>query len=327
MAEVSIIVPVYQVEEYLCQCIDSILAQTFKDFELILVDDGSKDRSGMICDRYALMDDRILAIHKDNGGLSDARNVGINKANGKYIMFVDSDDYISEFMLERLYMNMKSQDADIVACNFTYFFEEDQKKNFSTCAKYEILTAQEIFLYRKNERNYGVWTVAWNKLYKKGIFNNVCFRCGKYHEDEFFANEIYQKNIQVVMIADCLYYYRQRKNSIMSIINPQKEIDRIEAYQERMQIYMENNIAWNETYKVLIYSLEYLSECKKIKLDTKQKNKFHKLELITKKIATQLRKRKEISFPKKLSLLLISLNPNITFQIAIRFRKILEQYL
>ena len=99
MAEVSIIVPVYQVEKYIRQCVDSILAQTFTDFELILVDDGSKDQSGQICDEYARMDTRVKVIHKENGGLSDARNTGMDQASGKYFMFVDSDDYIAPTML------------------------------------------------------------------------------------------------------------------------------------------------------------------------------------------------------------------------------------
>lgn len=191
MAEISIIVPVYQVEKYISQCIESILAQTFTDFELILVDDGSKDNSGKICDEYAEKDKRIRVLHKENGGLSDARNKGLDNASGNYFMFVDSDDYIAPNMAECLYQNIIKEDADIAACNFRYVFEEDVEEDFSTENKAEVLSGKEIFYNRKNERNYGFWTVAWNKLYKAETFKNMRFRFGKYHEDEFWANDIY----------------------------------------------------------------------------------------------------------------------------------------
>ena len=175
MAEVSIIVPVYQVEKYIRQCIDSILAQTFTDFELILVDDGSKDNSGKICDEYAEKDKRIRVIHKENGGLSDARNKGLDNAAGKYFMFVDGDDYIAPNMAECLHNSILKADADIAACNYRYIFESDGKKDFTTENKAEVLNANEIFYNRKNERNYGFWTVAWNKLYKAETFKKERF--------------------------------------------------------------------------------------------------------------------------------------------------------
>ena len=116
---ISIIVPVYNVESYLERCINSILNQTFKNFELILVDDGSTDKSGEICDSFAGYDKRIRVIHKKNGGLSSARNVGLDVSIGKYIGFVDSDDWIDEFMYEKLYRNMIKTKSDIVICNFS----------------------------------------------------------------------------------------------------------------------------------------------------------------------------------------------------------------
>ena len=123
MPRLSIIVPVYQAKEYLEKCINSILEQSFVDFELILVDDGSKDASGTICDEYAKRDKRIRVIHKENGGLSDARNTGIKLANSDYLMFVDSDDYIEKNMLECLYKNIIEKDSDIAVCNFMYLYE------------------------------------------------------------------------------------------------------------------------------------------------------------------------------------------------------------
>lgn len=326
MAEVSIIVPVYQVEKYIRQCVDSILAQTFTDFELILVDDGSKDMSGKICDEYAGMDGRVKVIHKENGGLSDARNIGMDQAVGHYFMFVDSDDYIAPTMVECLYENISNEKADIAACNYLYFFENDRKKDFSTNINAEILTGKEIFYNRKNERNYGVWTVAWNKLYKKETFGKVRFRFGKYHEDEFWANDIYQMDIKVVMIPECLYYYRQRDNSIMGKKNIEKNFDIIEAFQERIYIYLKNEKYADQAYKVMVYSLEYLEESKRLATNNNEKIEFTQAEKRTKDIVKQLKKRK-LSKIQKVSLMFMGINPCFVFSIGIKFRVLLEKFL
>ncbi len=325
MAEISIIVPVYQVEEYIKQCIDSILAQTFKDFELILVDDGSKDNSGKICDEYAALDSHITVIHKANGGLSDARNKGLDNASGNYFMFVDSDDYIAPDMVECLYQNIIKRNADIAVCNFRCFFE-DGEKDFSTENKAEVLSGKEIFYYRKNERNYGFWTVAWNKLYKAETFQNMRFRFGKYHEDEFWANDIYQMDITVVAVEEALYYYRQRNNGIMGNQNIGKCFDIIEAFEERINIYLKEEEYSAQAYKVLIYSLEHLNESKKLITNNEDKEHFAQAEKQTKDIINRLKKRK-LSTVQKLSLVFIGLNPSVAFSAAIKSRGLLERFL
>ena len=326
MAEVSIIVPVYQVEKYIRQCVDSILAQTFTDFELILVDDGSKDRSGEICDEYAGMDERVKVVHKENGGLSDARNRGMDQAVGKYFMFVDSDDYIAPTMIESLYSSILCENADIAACNFLFTFDNARKNNFSTEVKAEVLTGADIFYYRKNERNYGIWTVAWNKLYKRDTFGNVRFRFGKYHEDEFWANDIYQMDIKVVTIPESLYYYRQREDSIMGKKNIARDFDIVEALQERIYIYLQQQGYNDQAYKVMMFSLEYLEESKRLVSNEREKVRFVRAEQITKDIIRQLEKRK-LPIVQKLSLLFININPCLIFSVGIKFRKILERFL
>ena len=325
MAEVSIIVPVYQVENYIRQCVDSILAQTFIDFELILVDDGSKDQSGKLCDEYAGMDARVKVIHKENGGLSDARNRGMDQMVGNYFMFVDSDDYIGPTMLECLYKRILDEDADIAACNFLYFFENDREKNFSTNIKSEVLTGVEIFYNRKNERNYGIWTVAWNKLYKRETFGKVRFRLGKYHEDEFWANEIYQMDIRVVTIPECLYYYRQRNNSIMGKKSIARDFDILEAFQERISIYLKEQQYADQAYKVLIYSLEYLEESKRLITNINEKNIFIQAEKRTKDIIRQLKKQ-ELPKMQRVPLVFIEMNPCLTFAVGMKFRGLLERF-
>ena len=326
MAEVSIIVPVYQVENYIRQCIDSILAQTFTDFELILVDDGSKDQSGQICDAYAGMDERVKVIHKKNGGLSDARNRGMDQAVGNYFMFVDSDDYIAPTMVECLYKRILNENADIAVCNYRYFFENDSAKDFSTNIKSMVLPGTEIFYNRKNERNYGIWTVAWNKLYKRATFGNIRFRFGKYHEDEFLANDIYQMGITVVTISECLYYYRQRDNSIMGKKSIARDLDIIEALQERIYIYLKEEKYSYQAYKVLIYSLEYLEESKRLITNGNEKKKFIQAEKRTKDIIQQLKKR-NLSKIQSVSLVPIGMNPCLVFAVAIKFRGFLEKFL
>ena len=326
MAEVSIIVPVYQVEKYIRQCVDSILAQTFTDFELILVDDGSKDQSGKICDEYAGMDERVKVIHKKNGGLSDARNRGMDQAVGNYFMFVDSDDYIAPTMVECLHKNILHEYADIAVCNFLYFFENDREKNFSTNIKSETLSGTEIFYNRKNERNYGIWTVAWNKLYKRATFGNIRFRFGKYHEDEFWANDIYQMDIKVVTIPECLYYYRQRENSIMGKKSIKRNLDIIEALQERIDIYLKEQKYSDQSYKVLIYSLEYLENSKRMITNQEEENNFIQAEKRTKDIVKQLKKRK-LSKMKSASLVFMGINPCLVFAVGMKFRGLLERFL
>ena len=326
MAEVSIIVPVYQVENYIRQCIDSILVQTFTDFELILVDDGSKDRSGKICDEYAVLDQRVKVIHKENGGLSDARNCGMDQAVGNYFMFVDSDDYIAPTMLEYLYKALMNKEADIAVCNFLHFFEEDRKRDFSTNIQSEVLSGAEIFYSRKNERVYGIWTVAWNKLYKRETLGNVRFRFGKYHEDEFWTNDIYQMDIKVVTIPECLYYYRQRDNSIMGRKNIKRDFDILEALQERIAVYFMDERHADQAYKVMIFSLEYLAESKKLITNKDEENQFLQAEKKTKDMIKRLKKMK-LSKIKSVSLVFIGMNPCLVFAVGIKFRGLLERFL
>lgn len=326
MAEVSIIVPVYQVENYIRQCIDSILAQTFTDFELILVDDGSKDGSGQICDEYAWMDERVKVIHQENGGLSDARNKGMDHMTGNYFMFVDSDDYIEPNMVECLYKSILEKKVDLVVCNYLYFFENDRKKDFATNGKAEVLSGAEIFYNRKNERNYGIWTIACNKLYKSDIFGKVRFPYGKYHEDEFWANDIYQMDIKVAVIPECLYDYRQRDNSIMGKKSIARNLDIIEALQERIHIYLKKEKYANQAYKVFIFSLEYLEESKRLITNRDEKERFKQEERRTKDIVKQLQKRK-LSKMKRMSLVFMKINPYIVFRVGIKLRKVLERFL
>ena len=179
---VSVIVPVYKVEPYLRRCVDSILNQSFQDFELILVDDGSPDSCGAICDEYAARDSRIHVIHQENKGLSGARNTGIDHANGEYLAFVDSDDKWSPYFLESLYKALKEHDADISQCRWEYMHGDEIKEAYNPNAKCECFTGREMLsnLYIQTGAYY---VVAWNKLYKKELFEEIRYQEGRIHED------------------------------------------------------------------------------------------------------------------------------------------------
>ena len=305
---------------------DSILAQTFTDFELILVDDGSKDRSGQICDEYAEMDERVKVIHKENSGPSDTRNRGIEQAAGNYFMFVDSDDYIAPTMVECLYQSILKENADIAACNFLYSFEDDRNQDFSTNIQWEVVSGAEIFYNRKNDRSCGYWTVVWNKLYKSKVFGKLRFRAGKYYEDEFWANDIYQMDIKMVTIPECLYYYRQHGNNSMKTTNSKKNLDILEALQDRIDIYLMDETHAAQAYRVLIYSLEYLEKSKRMITNREEKAKYLQAEKRTKDIVHQLRKRKLTNI-QRTSLVFLELAPCLVFAVGMKFRGLLERFI
>jgi len=237
---ISIIVPIYNVEPYLPRCIDSILAQTYSNFELILVDDGSPDDCGRICDSYATKDERIRVIHKANGGLSDARNAGLDIAEGELIGFVDSDDYIHPEMYAVLYKNMTEARADLSLCDYRSISDPDGNI-FDFDNKVEIYNNTEalamLFTYYCQ-----VFVLAWNKLYRKEVFENFRYAKGKIHEDEFLTYKILHQSKKIVFTHARLYYYYQSPNSIIRTgFNP-KKLHYAEAMEERLNYFRQQNL-------------------------------------------------------------------------------------
>ncbi len=216
----SIIIPIYGVEKYLRDCIDSVLAQTYKDIEVILVDDGSPDRCGEICDEYARSDSRVTVIHKENGGLSDARNAGLEIAQGEYILFVDSDDMIKKKTAEHLLECIKRENAQIVYYNAETLYEDFENKDhkeelirkhsYKTCKGAYVLGFQ-----RKNNEFYAM--VQLNLFERKFIeTNKLRFKKGIIHEDELFSTIAYVKAQKTAYLNEALYIRRMRAGSIMS---------------------------------------------------------------------------------------------------------------
>ena len=218
---ISVIVPVYNVEPYLRQCIDSILNQTYTDFELILVDDGSTDRCPEICDKYKEKDDRVRVLHKQNGGLSDARNHGIDIANGDYITFIDSDDMVSKDYLEVLIQSLKSTGASISCCQHVQFaIENDIQVSNISKNRIEIISGMEAcrrqYMPYKPENHKNIFVMAWGNVFNKSIFTDIRFPVGKIREDEAIIPIILYEARTVCICSEPLYFYRKRPGSIMN---------------------------------------------------------------------------------------------------------------
>ncbi len=233
---VSIIVPVYKVENYLNKCIESLVSQTYRNLEIILVDDGSPDSCPEICDNWAKNDSRIKVIHKPNGGLSDARNAGMRVATGDFIAFIDSDDYISSEFIAQLYDAMLRENSDIVECEVVRFNEgEIPKLNNAELAVKTFTTEKAISnLMLENDFHQHVW----NKLYKSDIALFVPFEVGKLNEDEFWTYQVFGNAKKVTKINLPMYFYLQRASSIMGTSYNIKRLDALEAKSLR-QKYME----------------------------------------------------------------------------------------
>ena len=217
--QISIVVPVYKVEEYIDRCVESLINQTMVSLEILLVDDGSPDRCPMICDEWAAHDPRIHVIHKENGGLSDARNTGIESASGIYVMFVDSDDYLASNACELLLDTAGKTGADLVCCNFLWDYGDYQEQQ-DMKIKGDQSSFSSIEITKCYFQHRPLWlTVAWNKLYRRDLFftkDRIRFPIGRLHEDEFTAYRFLYASHKVAIISNPLYYYVQRANSIMA---------------------------------------------------------------------------------------------------------------
>ncbi len=255
---VSIIVPVYNVENYLPRCIDSLIEQSLKDIEIVLVNDGSTDSSKKICEEYKKKDKRIILINKTNGGLSDARNAGIDIATGEYIAFVDSDDYIHKDMYKILLKVLIDNNSDIVESDYEMVFDNEKNINIEN----NDINGNKLKIYNKKSAvvstilDHHLRTYVWNKLYKRELWETIRFPKGKIFEDAFTTYKVVNKCSKVVKIDRKLYYYYQRQDSIVNSKYSVKKLDHCVALEEMME-YMEKNYP-NE---VGIVSIKYYSVC------------------------------------------------------------------
>lgn len=291
---ISVIVPVYKVEKYLDRCVASIVNQTYHNLEIILVDDGSPDRCGEMCDVWAQKDDRIRVIHKPNGGLSDARNAGIEQAQGRFLGFVDSDDYITSDMYEYLYAHRVN--GGICSCGYIEVDEsarknkKEDKKHFPIANEYDFSGGVRLYLHDEigqgfYRRSLTLGSYAWNKLYDRSVFNNVRFPKGQNYEDVFIILALLHNAKSFKTLSECKYYYVQREDSITHV-SGKVAIDILKARKRQLSLVKKYKLeselivmaemlvvkAYYDVYKTILRlpeskRREYLAlieECKKV---------------------------------------------------------------
>ena len=266
MCEISVIIPVYKAEATLRRCVNSLLAQTYHNFEIILVDDGSPDKSGDICNQYACIDNRVRVIHKDNGGVSSARQIGINVAKGKYIIHADSDDWVDPNMLEELYIRMQLTQADLVICD--YILELPGKSKYIKQAPSHL---DPNTLFRQCLRG-EIQAMLWNKLIRKSCYNDVCFPIDiDFGEDLFVLGNMLRfgtiKKIDYVQFA-FFHYNKTGEYIITNTITP-----KILNAQIFLTDYFEHRLPFAD-YKDEIFSLKYRAKQMALELGTFSQKRF-----------------------------------------------------
>ena len=270
-ALISVIIPVYKVEKYLDKCVESIVNQTYKNLEILLVDDGSPDNCPKMCDDWAKKDDRIKVIHKENAGVSMARNTGIDNASGEYIAFVDSDDYILPTMYEKLLESAEQNNSDIVMCRFSNVYEDGRakdnfEKNLLTVNSKSIFS--NYLLTEVDEREDviyadGIMGNVWRLLIKKGAIGQLRFEKYTIAEDLLFLIKLIKPSTKISVVDECLYCYLQRENSAMRTFNKNKIANRYNVFKELLSN-LEDKVTKDElnkfkfyNYFILVYEMLY----------------------------------------------------------------------
>lgn len=259
---ISVIIPIYNTEPYLRHCIESVLKQTYSTFEIILVNDGSTDHCGEICDEYASDYDKIKVIHKENGGVSDARNTGLEVAKGQYITFIDSDDRVDKTYLDYLYKMLLEEHADIAVCGFIRTSNEKTKRNLEKIDKFTCTNLEGLgHLFGPY---YIQLTIACCKLYKKSLFQNIRFPVGKLHEDEFTTYKLIHGAERIAVSTKKLYFYMQHKASTMNRVkfSLQSRLDTLEFLKERIQFFddIDEPILRDKTIKNCFFIYENIND-------------------------------------------------------------------
>lgn len=309
MPKISIIIPIYNVEKYLKCCLDSVLDQTFKDFEVILVNDGSTDSCRQICEIYKNKDKRVKVINKENGGLSSARNSGINIARGKYITFIDSDDFIEKDMCKILYELSEFYKADISVCKSIDVSETGKIINYIKLDE-KIKCFSNVKALEEIHKDIRVCT--WAKLYNRKLFNSLKFPEGKIHEDEFTTHILLYNSNKVVSINKAMYYYRKVNTSITNSKFNLNRLHIIEAIESRIQ-FMNEIGDLNLYLKTLIeYGNKLIEIYYKIKENLEQPEKYlveikFKFDKVFKKIILN----KNVSVKNKIKFLVFKISPQL----------------
>lgn len=269
---ISVIVPVYNVEKYINKCVESIVNQTYKDLEIILVDDGSPDNCPAMCDEWAKKDGRIKVIHKENGGVSTARNVGLENAKGDFIGFVDSDDYIASNMYEFLLNSLIVNNSDVSVCS-TFLVSENNEIKSDNKVKSQLLNQEESVKYISYEMNNSLW----NKLFRKDVIKDLRFEEGYTHgEDHLILLNVLKNIKKVSFVEDSLYYYVQRSNSTTGAKFNSKSFDQV-YMKDALYDFVKDNFPYvSNYYRKLSFSARE-NMCRKIILSNSDDKYVHEL--------------------------------------------------
>lgn len=303
---VSVIVPVYNVEKYVGECIESLIGQSYNKIEIILVDDGSTDCSGQLCDTYAMKDIRIKVIHKENGGLSDARNVGIDSANGGYYTFVDGDDFLDEDTIVRMISGMKEKKCDIAVCNMIRYFENGETEPFYMPSDIlKILNGIDRFETL-------VQPSVCNKIFKAELFNSVRFPEGKFYEDTFIYHVLLYNAESVVLTGYDGYFYRSRRSSILGQnVMTDRYFDFVEAVWQRTVFLLDKNVQpYGDEACLSLYTAVANAEKNILRTEENYYKHFDALQKYT-LAYNRLIKLKNISIKQKIRLWLLRYFPRL----------------
>ena len=246
---ISVIIPVYNAESYLERCISSVITQSYKDTEIILIDDGSTDSSGEICDKWASKDNRVKTVHRENRGVAFSRNEGIKLSKGEYIAFVDSDDFIYKDMLLIMLERMETDSSDMAICNRLGVSSEDVRSERSKeyyPVENAVITKNEMFA-RLASKDFSYYVNTWGKLYKRELFDSIEFPVGRLHEDVFVMHLIFDLCEKISCVRYAMYYRYENDESITNTYSL-KRLDVIDAYLERFEFFMEKKMKPNAAY-------------------------------------------------------------------------------
>ena len=316
---ISVIVPVYNVEQYLEKCVNSIINQTYKNLEIILVDDGATDSSGNMCDELARSDNRIKVYHKENGGLSDARNYGVERATGDYIGFVDSDDYIDSEMYEKLYEAIKKENVDVAECSLKVIYPGKielftDEKYYKVLGKTEYL--EEYLTIKK------IFGSVWTKLIKSDVAKKLVFPKGKLYEDTYYAYDLIEKVDRYVIMNNPYYNYLMREKSITNAKFNPRILDLIEIVEKFHKTTYENYPGLKEAADCRkMYA--YFSVLNSILLEENYRDNEYYSEILNyfKRNYISLLKNKYINHNRKLSVILIKLNIDLYRKVLMKYKK------
>ncbi|GAU77783.1 glycosyltransferase [Fusibacter sp. 3D3] len=318
---VSIIIPVYNVEKYLERCLDSIIDQSFSNFEIILINDGSTDNSPSICETYALSNDKIKVVHQNNKGPSAARNSGLDICCGEFVMFIDSDDFVDSNMIRTLYSDLEQGNADISICNSIKFKSIEDLKTYPNKTNFIEMTSEEVLEWLLTDHEL---CVPWGKLYRKRLFDHLRFDLEHYNEDMFIIHQLFHLASNITYNSSALYFYSQESESLTRSNFNYRKLDMVEAtklWKEFMEINYPNLALKANTLfmTVMINTCTSLSEMK----DEFGKKTYREYRKIISKNCLSYIKAEDVNQRDKIKAILIMLN---LYKYFVKLKKIRSSY-